>query len=132
MFLDQLHNDDVMRIFYTVDRWANDNVDVPGPLFRKYVNEVLLDDRFITGKTQINGAPADLKAITCPLLNLAAANDWIVPPHSAQPINTAVGSADSRFTLIQGGHVSIMFEPHTRAHWTEISDFLLGAAPAAP
>jgi polyhydroxyalkanoate synthase len=130
MFLERLHDDETMKVFYVVDRWANDQVDLPGAVFRKFVAEVLHEDRFIKGETLINGARADLRAITCPVLNLAAANDWIVPPASAEVLGSAVGSSDSRFTTIQGAHVSIMIEPRLRHHWTEMSDFLLGAPPA--
>jgi polyhydroxyalkanoate synthase len=125
MFLENLGNEQVMALFYPVDRWANENVDIPGEVFRKFIVEVFHEERFGRGETVINGRRADLKAITCPILNLAASKDWIVVPDSAKVLNDLVGSADARFTLIDGAHVAIMIDPRARKHWTAMSDFLL-------
>jgi polyhydroxyalkanoate synthase len=125
MFLENVGTDGVMSLFYPVDRWANENVDIPGGVFQKFIVEVLHEDRFQRGETLINGRRADLRQITCPYLNLAASGDWIVVPDSAQVINDAVGSEDNRFNLIDGPHVAIMIDPRVRHHWTEMSDFLL-------
>ena len=129
MFIEQLHNEQVMHLFYPVDRWANENVDLPGAVFRKFVVEVFHEDRFRRGETVINGRPADLKQITCPVYNLAASKDWICPPESADFLDGIVGSDQAYFTLIEGAHVAIMIDPRARKHWTSMSDFLLGQKP---
>ena len=126
MFLENLGNDAVMDLFLPVDRWANENVDIPGEVMRKFVVEVFHDDRFRDGETRINGRKVDLGAITCPLLNLAATKDWIVPSASASVLNDLVGSEDSRYVEIEGAHVSIMIDPRSRPVWTTMSDFLAG------
>ena len=126
MFLENLGNDAVMDLFYPVDRWANENVDIPGEVFRKFIAEVFHEDRFSRGKTRIHGRRVDLKAITCPLLNLAATRDWIVPQPSAEILGELVGSEDNRFVPIEGAHVGIMIDPRSRTHWTTMSDFLGG------
>jgi polyhydroxyalkanoate synthase len=115
-----------MALFGAVDRWANENVDIPGEVFRKFIKEVFHQDRFRRGETLIGGRPVDLSAISCPYLNLAATRDWIVPLPSARALNDAVGSRDNRFVSIEGAHVGIMIDPRSRHHWTEMSDFLLG------
>jgi len=124
MFLENLGNDAVMGLFMPVDRWANENVDIPGEVFRKFVKEVFHDERFARGETRINGRKVDLREITCPLLNLAATKDWIVPPESAAILGELVGSEDSRFVPIEGAHVGIMIDPRSRPIWTTMSDFL--------
>jgi len=126
MFLENLGNDAVMDLFYPVDRWANENVDIPGEVFRKFIAEVFHEERFARGKTRINGRKVDLKAITCPLMNLAATRDWIVPQPSAEVLGELVGSEDNRFVPIDGAHVGIMIDPRSRIHWTTMSDFLGG------
>lgn len=124
MFIDGLADDRVMGLFLPVDRWANDNVDIPAEVFRKFVHEVFHSDRFRHGQTRIHGRPADPRAITCPLLNLAATRDWIVPLESARVLNDLVASADKEFVPIEGAHVGIMIDPRARPLWTRISDFL--------
>jgi len=124
MFVENLGNEDAMKLFAPVDRWANENVDIPGEVFRKFVVEVLHADRFRKGETVIRGRKARLKDITCPFLNLAASRDWIVPPKSAQVLNDAVGSAQNEFVLIEGAHVGVMIDPRSRPLWKRMSDFL--------
>ena len=130
MFLENLGNDAVMDLFMPVDRWANENVDIPGEVFRKFVEEVFHDARFARGETRINGRKVDLGSITCPLLNLAATKDWIVPPESAAILGELVGSDDAHFVPIEGAHVGIMIDPRSRPIWTTMSDFLARRAPA--
>jgi polyhydroxyalkanoate synthase len=125
MFLEQLGNEDVMRLFLPVDRWANDNVDIPGLVFKKFIEEVFHDDRFRHGETRIHGERVDLGNIRCPVMNLAARRDWIVPPASATVLEDHLGTdpADYRYVEIQGAHVGIMIDPRTRSLWTDMSDF---------
>ena len=126
MFLEKLGDDQVMGLFYPVDRWANENVDIPGLVFKKFIEEVFHADRFRKGETRIGGQKVDLKAIRCPVMNLAATRDWIVPPESAIVLENMVGSEDYRYVSIEGAHVGIMIDPRSRPIWTEMSDFLLG------
>ncbi|MFH2009600.1 MAG: alpha/beta fold hydrolase [bacterium] len=126
LFLEKLGDDEVMKLFYPVDRWANENVDIPGAVFKKFVEEVFHGDRFRNSETLINGAPVKLKNVTCPVMNLTATRDWIVPPASAEILGTLVGSQDYRHVSIEGAHVTIMIDPRTRPLWTEMSDFLAG------
>ena len=131
MFLENLGDDRVMKLFMPVDRWANENVDIPGEVFRKFVREVFLEGGFAKGETVINGRRADLSKLTCPLLTLAATKDWIVPLASAQILNDLVGSEDKEFVAIEGAHVGIMIDPRARVHWEKMSGFLVGAKTTA-
>ncbi|MBN1774208.1 MAG: alpha/beta fold hydrolase [Deltaproteobacteria bacterium] len=130
MFIDGLADDRTMGLFLPIDRWANENVDIPGEVFRKFIDEVFHSDRFRHGRTKIHGWPADPRAITCPLLNLAATRDWIVPLESARVLNDLVGSAEKEFVPIEGAHVGIMIDPRARPLWTKMSDFLRQTPPA--
>ncbi|MBN1946943.1 MAG: alpha/beta fold hydrolase [Bradymonadales bacterium] len=132
MFYENLGDDQVMALFYPVDRWANDNVDIPGEVFRAFIKEVFHADRFRRGETRIHGRPVDLTSIRCPLMNLAASKDWIVPPQSVEILNQLVSSQDNRFVLIDGAHVGIMIDRKARPLWNRMSDFLLDReAPSA-
>ena len=126
MFLEHLDDDAMMALFMPVDRWANENVDIPGAAFRKFVDEVFHADRFRRGETRIHGHRVDLGSITCPLMNLTATKDWIVPPASSDFLGELVGSEDAQLVHIEGAHVGIMIDPRARPTWTTMSDFLGG------
>ena len=126
MFLEKVGDDDTMALFYPVDRWANENVDIPGAVFKKFVEEVFHADRFSKGEALIHGERVALEAITCPVMNLTATRDWIVPPPSAEILGDLVGSDDYRHVSIEGSHVTIMIDPRARPIWTQMSDFLKG------
>ncbi len=114
-----------MSLSYPVDRWANENVDISGEVFRKFVVEVFHADRFRNGQTVNNGEVAKLGSIRCPLPNLYATKYWIVPPESTEFLADLVGSDDAHTTAIEGVHVAAMIDPRARKHWTGMSDFLL-------
>ena len=127
-YYENLHDDRVMALFEPIDRWANDNPDLPGAVFNSFVNEIYQDDRLARGETRIHGVPVDLGAIKAPLLNLVAEDDWIVPRASAERVASLVGSDDARTEIIPGPHVGIIMDPRTRYAWDLIADHVLDHA----
>ncbi len=125
MFVEGLGDDAAMDRFAVVDRWANDNVDIPAEVFRKYIDEVFHSGRLLRGETEIAGRTVDLGAIECPTLNLAGSSDWIVPPDGARPFTDAVGG-DASFVEMPGSHLSVVLDPRMRPWWDRMSGFLLG------
>lgn len=127
-YYENLDNDAVMALFEPIDRWANDNPDLPGEVFRSFVREIYLDDALAHGRTSIHGERLDLGAIQAPLLNLAAEEDWIVPLSAAQRVSELVGSEQARTEVIPGPHVGIIMDPRTRFAWDLIADHVLDHA----
>ena len=125
MFVEGLADEAVMDRFAVVDRWANDNVDIPGEVFRKYVDEVFHSGRLLRGETEIDGRRVDLSAIDCPTWNLAGADDWIVPPQTARPFTDQV-SGPARFEELPGSHLSLVLDPRLRDTWPRMAAFLAG------
>ncbi len=125
MFVEGLADDAVMDRFAVIDKWANDNVDIPAEVFRKYVDEVFHSGRLLAGETMIDGRAVDLGAITCPTWNLAGKADWIVPADTARPFTDRVGG-DARFEELPGSHLSIVLDPRLRPTWDRMASFLRG------
>jgi polyhydroxyalkanoate synthase subunit PhaC len=124
-YYENLHDDRVMVLFEPIDRWANDNPDLPGAVFQSFVQEIYQDDRLARGETRIHGEPVDLKHISAPLLNLVAEDDWIVPRAAAERVAELVGSTDTRTEIIPGPHVGIIMDPRTRYAWDLIADHVI-------
>ncbi len=124
-YYENLHDDRVMHLFEPIDRWANDNPDLPGEVFRAFVGEIYQHDRLAEGGTLIHGAPVDLGAIRAPLLNLVAEEDWIVPRAAAERVADLVGSENTRTEIIPGPHVGIIMDPRARYAWDLIADHVI-------
>ena len=126
LFVQSLANPQAMERFAAVDRWANDNVDIPAGVFRAYLDEVFASGRLARGETRLDGRPVRLDAVTCPVLNVVGAADWIVPPDSARPLDEQAPHA--RCLELPGSHLSLILDPRLRPRWSELSDFLLEGA----
>jgi polyhydroxyalkanoate synthase len=126
MFVENVTNDQVMGLFMAVDRWANDNPDVPGAVFAELMTEIYRDDRLRRGETELHGEAVDLARIQCPILSLAAEDDWIVSPDSAGVLAEIASSEDAVHEVMPGGHVSVMLDPRMVEWWPRISGFLRG------
>lgn len=55
----------------------------------------------------MNGNPVDLQKIKCPILNVIAQHDNIVPPESAEAVMQKIKSRDAEILKVKGGHHGI-------------------------
>ncbi|MCO4773153.1 MAG: alpha/beta fold hydrolase [Deltaproteobacteria bacterium] len=128
-FIRSLGNERAMARFRLIDRWANDNVDVPAGVFAAFVREVLQSRNLVEGAMVLDGRPVDLGAIDCPILTVHCADDWIVRPESALALHEARGErVTDRVVTLPGGHLALLLDGSQRERWPELSDFLLGEA----
>ncbi|MCB9618896.1 MAG: alpha/beta fold hydrolase [Sandaracinus sp.] len=92
--------------FLAKEKWANDNVDLPGEVFRTWVRALYREDQLVNGRFTLLGKPARLEGITMPLHVLSFEHDYIVPKESAVPLAERAGSRDITHTHLPGGHVA--------------------------
>jgi polyhydroxyalkanoate synthase len=95
------------KIFAAFDYWLKDNVPVAGETFRQFIKygyqqNLLMQNRFPLGSKLIN-----LQKITCPVLNVLAEHDEIVPPKACEILNDLIGSKDKELLRVKGGHHSL-------------------------
>jgi polyhydroxyalkanoate synthase len=67
----------------------------------------------------------NLKNITCPVLNLMATKDDLVPCAQSEPFNDLVGSKDRKTMKLETGHIGLAVGK--RAHrelWPKVCDWL--------
>ena len=89
-----------------METWLNDNIPVPGEVYRQFVKDLYQRNLLVRGETAGRRQAVDLKRITCPVLNLMATQDDLVPPSQSEPFNDLVGSSDRTMLKIA-----------SRAHW---------------
>ncbi len=107
-FYEHLHEDQFIEDFLTTETWIQDNIPVPGEVYRQFVKylyqkNLLTHNRMPVGKHIVN-----LKRITCPILNIMAGKDDLVPCSQGTPFNDLVGSKDRKSILLEGsGHIGL-------------------------
>ncbi len=107
-FYEHLHEEKFIDDFLTTETWLQDNIPVPGEVYREFVKylyqqNLLTQNRMPVGKQIVN-----LREITCPVLNIMAGTDDLVPCAQGMPFNDVVGSKDRKTILLEGsGHIGL-------------------------
>ncbi len=117
---------DALSNFLRMERWIHDSPDQAGTAFREFVREFFRENRLVRGGLEIGGRPVDPGAIRCPVLNVYATQDHLVPPSASRPLAALTGSRDYRAFEFDGGHIGIYVSrsaqellPRTIAQWLE-------------
>ncbi len=123
--LDRLDDDKFIHEFLTMETWLNDNIPVPGEVYREFVKFLYQQNQLVKGELTIGGHRVDLKQITCPVLNLMAANDDLVPCAQSEPFNDLVGSTDRKAIKLKAGHIGLAVGSRAqRELWPQAVDWL--------
>ena len=85
----------------------NDNIPVAGEVFREFVKYLYQQNRLVQGRLQIGKHLVKLSSITCPVLNIMARSDDLVPCSQSMPFNDLVGSSDRKSILFPAGHIGL-------------------------
>lgn len=107
-FYEHMHDEKFIEDFLTTETWLNDNISVPGEVYRQFVKylyqkNLLTQNRMPVGKRIVN-----LREITCPVLNIMAGKDDLVPCAQGTPFTDLVGSSDRKTILLEGsGHIGL-------------------------
>ncbi len=93
--------------FLRMERWIQDSPDQAGRAFREFVRAFFRENRLVRGGLEIGGRAVDPRSITCPVLNIYAARDHLVPPSASRPLAGLTGSRDYTPFEFDGGHIGI-------------------------
>jgi polyhydroxyalkanoate synthase len=112
--------------FLRMERWIHDSPDQAGAAFAEFVRQFFQQNRLVRGGLSIGGVPVDLRRIDCPLLNIYATQDHLVPPSASRPLAGLTGSRDYTAFEFDGGHIGIYVSrsaqellPRTIVQWLE-------------
>lgn len=124
-FYENMENEKWLEDFFAMETWLNDNIPVAGEVFREFVKYMFQQNRLIKGELEVGGERVDLKTIDCPVLNLIAQNDHLVPPNQSLSFNDVVRSKDRKLITFPAGHIGMAVGG--RAHkelWPTVCDWL--------
>ena len=110
--------------FLRMERWIHDSPDQAGTAFREFIRGFFHENRLLNGGLEIGGRPVDPRRITCPVLNIYARQDHLVPPAASRALEGLTGSRDYSAFEFDGGHIGIYVSrtaqellPRTIAQW---------------
>ena len=106
--LNNVENDAFVKAHLRFDRWAVDQLPVPGNLARAMVKDFIVGNRLIDRSLELRGKRVDFANIRVPFLHVAALFDHIVPAAASRDLIGMVGSADKQEIVMKGGHVSLV------------------------
>jgi len=105
--VDILDNPKSVCNFMTMEKWIFDSPDQAGECYRQFVKEFYQQNKLIKGEVELGGKTVDLKNITCPVMNIYALDDHLVPPSASKALAQHVGTKDYTEVSFKGGHIGI-------------------------
>jgi len=105
---ENLWNDEYMEGYQAMGQWTRDHVPFPGAAFRQTVEQLIRRNALMDGSLELGGRRVDLGAIRCPVLNVMAERDHIVPFAAAEPALALLGSGDADELRLAAGHVGLV------------------------
>jgi polyhydroxyalkanoate synthase len=104
---ERLDDQPFVEEYLTMETWLNDNIPVPGEVYRQFAKDLYQQNLLVRGELRVGGKRVQLRRITCPVLNLMATQDDLVPPSQSEPFNDLVGSSDRTTLKIPAGHIGL-------------------------
>ncbi len=105
--VERIDDDKFIHEFLTMETWLNDNIPIPGEVYREFVKYLYQQNQLARNELHVAGKHVDLKRITCPVLNLMATRDDLVPCTQSEPFNDLVGSNDRKTIKLPAGHIGL-------------------------
>lgn len=106
--LNNVQNDAFVKAQLRFDRWATDQLPIPGEVARGMFKDFLTENKFAKNELILRGKKVDLGKIKRPFLHVAAEYDHIVPTAASKDLISLVGSKDKQEIVVKGGHVSLV------------------------
>ena len=115
---------DALANFLRMEKWISDSPDQAGAAFAQFIKWFFQENRLVLGRLVIGGGRVDPGNVDCPVLNIYARRDHLVPPSASLPLRGLIGSRDCTDFEFDGGHIGIYVSrraqellPRTIAEW---------------
>src|SRR3954462_392819 len=80
--------------FLRMEKWIADRPHHPGEAAKQWLKDLYQDNKLVRNELELGGRTVDLGNITCPVLNVFAKDDHIIPPATSQALGGKVGTSD--------------------------------------
>ncbi|MFO0972258.1 MAG: class III poly(R)-hydroxyalkanoic acid synthase subunit PhaC [Phycisphaerae bacterium] len=106
-FYEKMTDEQFVEDFMAMEQWVNDNIPLAGETYRQFVRYGFQQNLLVQGRWPIGGRNVNLHDISCPILNLMATADHLVPCGQSRLFNDLVGSADRESIELKAGHIGL-------------------------
>ena len=122
---ERLEDDKFVEDYLTMEMWLNDNIAVPGEVFRQFVKGLYQQNLLTQNRMTVGAETVNLREITCPVLNIMGRNDDLVPCAQSMPFNDLIGSTDRKSIVFDSGHIGLAVGAKAQAQlWPEACQWL--------
>ena len=91
-----------------VDQWVFECPDQPGKAFAQFMHQFYQENKLVRGGLKLGEHVVNLLNIECPVLNLYATADHLVPPESACALKYHISQDLYTEISYDGGHIGLM------------------------
>jgi polyhydroxyalkanoate synthase subunit PhaC len=124
-FYEKMTDEKFLEDFFAMETWVNDNIPVAGETFRQFVKDCFQKNLLIQNKLRIGKRTVNLADITCPVLNLMATGDHLVPCSQSASFNDCVGSKDRKSITFPAGHIGLSVGTKAQKElWPKVCEWL--------
>ena len=123
--VNMLDSKEKLQNFLRMEKWIGDSPNQAGECFRQFMKDLYQKNLLIKNELVVGGKKVNLKNITCPVLNVYATEDHLVPPAASKPLCDHVGSKDTQTISFKGGHIGVFVGSKSQKELVPaVTDFL--------
>lgn len=100
-------NEAMMLNFLRMEKWIADRPNHPGEAARQWLNNLYRENQLVNGEFEICGEKIDLKKISCPVINIYAEQDHIIPVSCSKALGQFIPQKNYEEIGFPGGHVGV-------------------------
>jgi polyhydroxyalkanoate synthase len=93
--------------FMRMEKWIFDSPDQPARAFREFIQWFFQQNRLVRNELELGGKEVLLENVRCPVLNIYASKDHLVPPSASIPLGAQVGCEDYESLQVDVGHIGM-------------------------
>ncbi len=120
-----LDDKDKLLNFLRMEKWIAESPDQAGECYRQFMKDLYQKNLLIKNELVVGGKKVNLKNITCPVFNIYAMQDHLVPPAASKPLCDNIGSTDKETYSFAGGHIGVFVGSKSQKELAPaVADFL--------
>jgi polyhydroxyalkanoate synthase subunit PhaC len=100
--------------FMRMEKWIFDSPDQPARAFREFIQWFYKENRLVRGELTLDSRAVLLENIQCPVLNIYAGNDHLVPPSASIPLGAHIRGASYEALQVEAGHIGMYVSAKAR------------------